>query len=65
MIFVPHVSDDDLEKLAMQTLPDAQIGPLENHLLFCDEYRDRLQAEIEFMAAMREAAVKIRCEGIS
>jgi hypothetical protein len=30
---VEHISDDDLERCAMRTLPDAEIGPMEGHLL--------------------------------
>ena len=65
MIFVAHISDNDLENFAMQTLPDSETGPLEEHLLVCGDCRDRLDAEIEFVTAMREAAVTIRLEGIS
>jgi hypothetical protein len=32
----------------------------EDHLLICSECRDRLQAEIVFVAAMREVVAKIR-----
>ena len=46
----------------MQTLSEPEAGPLERHLLVCGECRDRLDAEVEFVAAMREAAVKIRWE---
>jgi hypothetical protein len=65
VIFVAHISDNDLENFAMQTLPDSETGPLEEHLLVCGDCRDRLDAEIEFVTAMREAAVTIRLEGIS
>ena len=65
MIFVAHISDNDLERLAMQTLTDSETGPLEEHLLVCGHCRERLDAEIEFVTAMREAAVTIRLEGIS
>ena len=60
MEFVPHISDDTLERYAMQTLPDSESGPLEEHLLICPECRERLDAEIEFVTAMRGAAVKLR-----
>jgi len=63
--FVAHISDGDLERFAMQTLPGPEAGPLEQHLLICGECRDRLEAEIEFVTAIHGAAVKIRCEGIS
>jgi hypothetical protein len=44
----------------MQTLPNSESGPLVDHLLMCPECQERLDAEIDFVAAMREAAVKIR-----
>jgi hypothetical protein len=58
---VPHVSDDTLKRYGMQTLPDWEPGPLlEEHLLICPERRERLDAESEFVTAMRGAAVKSR-----
>lgn len=48
MEIVAHVSNDDLEELAMQNLPESETGPLEENLLTCLECRDRLDAEIEF-----------------
>jgi hypothetical protein len=32
-----HISEDDLERYAMKTLPDAQLDELEDHLLICPE----------------------------
>jgi hypothetical protein len=58
--FVPHVPDDTLERYAIQTLSDAESGPMEDHLLICGGCRNRLNAEIEFVTAMRGAAAKIR-----
>lgn len=60
MEIVPHVSDDTLERYAMQTLPDSESGPLEEPLLICPECRERLDAESEFVTAMRGAVVKSR-----
>jgi hypothetical protein len=57
---VQHVTDDSLERYAMQILPESELGPLEGHLLTCPNCLDRLQAEIEFVTAMRDAAVTIR-----
>jgi hypothetical protein len=58
VILVAHISDNDLERLAMQTLPEPEAGPLEQHLFVCGECRDRLDAEIEFVTAMSKAAAK-------
>lgn len=60
MILVQHVSDDTLERYAMQTLPEPEAGPLVEHLLVCESCRERLDAEIEFVTGMRGAATKIR-----
>ena len=39
---VEHASDDDLERCAIRTLPDAELGQLEEHLLICSARRERL-----------------------
>ena len=59
MEIVQHVSDDTLERYAMQTLPESESGPLEEHILICADCRERLQAEIDFVTAMRGAAATI------
>ena len=56
---VHHISEEALERYAMLTLPQRRIGPLEDHLLLCSECQDRLQAQIDFVTAMRGAATKI------
>ena len=65
MILVPHVSDNDLEKFAMQTLPGPDREPLELHLLICRECRERLDSEIEYVKAMCRAAATIRNQELS
>ena len=57
---VQHVTDDSLERYAMQVLSESDLGPLEEHLLTCPSCMDRLQSEIDFVTAMRDAAVTIR-----
>ena len=44
----------------MQALSQSDAIPMEEHLRICPDCRERLQAEIEFVAAMRGAAVTIR-----
>ena len=34
---VEHVSEEDLERYAMRTLPDSESDPLEEHLRICPE----------------------------
>ncbi len=65
VILVQHATDDTLERYAMHTLPNAETGPLEEHLGICPECRKRQDSVIDFVTAMREAAVNIRLEGIS
>jgi hypothetical protein len=62
---VQHVTDDTLERYAMQTLPESELGSPEEHILICFECRERLQAEIDFVAAMQGAAARIRELGTS
>ena len=60
MEIVPHISDDTLERYAMESLRGSESQPLEEHLLVCSECQERLDAELEFVAVMRGAAAKIR-----
>ena len=60
MVFVPHISDDTLERFAMESLRGSESEPLEEHLLICSECQERLDAELEFVAAMTSAAAEIR-----
>jgi len=60
VILVHHLSDDTLERYAMQTLPEPEAGPVVEHLYVCESCRERLDAEIQFVTAMRGAATKIR-----
>jgi predicted anti-sigma-YlaC factor YlaD len=57
---VQHVTDDLLELYTMQALPQSDMIPMEEHLRICPDCRERLQAKIEFVGAMRGAAVTIR-----
>jgi hypothetical protein len=57
---VQHATDDLLERYAMQALPESEVNRLENHLLACPECLERLQVELEFVTAMRDAATTIR-----
>ncbi len=54
-----HVSQDALEQYAMETLPESEIEPLEEHLLVCEPCQDRLTHIDQFIAALRAAARKI------
>jgi hypothetical protein len=43
----------------MQILPGSESGPLMDHVLMCSDCQERLDAVIEVVKAMREAAVTI------
>ena len=60
MEFVPHISDDTLERYAMESLRGSESEPLEEHLLICSECQERLDAELDFVTAMWGAAGKVR-----
>jgi anti-sigma factor RsiW len=52
---VDHSSDDLLERYAMGRLLESELAPVEEHLLICEDCRNRL-AEIDAdIAAIREA----------
>ena len=59
---VHHATDDLLEEYAMRALHESDMIQLEGHLPICPDCRE---PEIEFVTSMRDAAVKIRCEGNS
>ena len=60
MEIVLHITDDLLERCAMQALPESDVIPLKEHLMIYPDCRERLHAEIEFVTAMRGAAAQIR-----
>jgi hypothetical protein len=59
---IEHISEDDLERYAMRSLPAPESVRLEEHLLICHPCQDRLRETDEYVAAMKAAAGKIRQE---
>ena len=59
MEFTEHISQDALERYAMETSLDSEIEPVEMHLLVCEACQARLKHLDEFLAALRAAARKI------
>jgi hypothetical protein len=43
MEFNKYISQDALERYAMETLKESEIAPLEAHLLVCEACQDRLR----------------------
>ena len=56
--FNKHPIEDALEAYIMWTLPDAEIGPLEQHLISCWLCELRLAETDEFITATRAAAAR-------
>lgn len=50
---VRHLSESVLEEDAMPRLSNYRAEGVEDHVVLCRECQDRLQAEIEFVAAMK------------
>ena len=50
---MPHLSDDLLELYVMGRLDEPELAPLEEHLLICEECRNRLEGTETYIAAMR------------
>jgi anti-sigma factor RsiW len=51
----PHISDDDLELLALGRLPESATEPAEEHLLVCGGCQPRLADWDTYVRAMRAA----------
>jgi anti-sigma factor RsiW len=52
----PHISDDDLELLALDRQPESAARPAEDHLLICAECRERLAGWDEWVRAIQSAS---------
>ena len=58
-----HITEDDAESYVMETLPAAEPARIEEHLLICDECRQRLIEVEQYIAAMRAAAASLGGSG--
>ena len=59
---VAHISEDDLERYAMRTVPEAELAPLEEHLLICTDCRSQLESTERYVEAVRRAAASMTAE---
>ena len=50
-----HISGNDLELYAMERLPESDTAPVEEHLLVCEECRERLAGWDAYIRAVRKA----------
>ena len=55
-----HPDESELEKYSMGCLPEGEVGSLEEHLLLCEQCRQRLQETDSYTASMRGAAAEFR-----
>jgi hypothetical protein len=50
-----HLSEDTLELIALNRLPEPNLSTAEEHLLVCDQCREALTEVDRYAAAMRHA----------
>ncbi|HYW43881.1 MAG TPA: zf-HC2 domain-containing protein [Bryobacteraceae bacterium] len=57
-----HLEEEQVEKYSMGCLPDAELAPIEEHLLTCEACRARISSHDDFAVAMKTAASQLRRE---
>lgn len=56
-----HVQDEDLERYCLGTITEeAEIAPIEEHLMVCSECIDRAQAQDAYIRAVKGALKVMR-----
>jgi hypothetical protein len=55
-----HIADELLERYSMRAVSEEECAPLEEHLLICEECRERLVQWDGYIRAMRAAAAELR-----
>lgn len=55
-----HADDEVLEQYSMGSLPEPELGELEEHLLICSQCQDRLARTDAYVRGMQGAARRIR-----
>ena len=53
-----HPEEEELERYALGTLADAEAGAVEEHLLTCEDCRQRLAETDDYVQALRQAAAR-------
>jgi hypothetical protein len=56
----PHLDADTTEKYSLEQLSARKTAEVETHLLICESCRKAVAASDAYVAAMREAAAKVR-----
>ena len=55
-----HLNEEAAEKYSLGNLSARKVAEIEEHLLICEPCRQAVAASDDYVAAMREAAVKLR-----
>jgi hypothetical protein len=60
LLFTAHISEDVLEEYAFNRLSEAQMAPLEEHILICRACQEKLGEVDEYIRLMKLAALRPR-----
>ena len=55
-----HIMDEALDGYVLQTLRPRLVAKVEEHLLICEECRERLDGTADFVASISAAASKLK-----
>ena len=58
----PHMSDDQIERYSMGAVSEAELEPVEEHLLICEACQNRVTENDLYVAAMQGAGNELRHE---
>lgn len=58
-----HIPEDLIEEYALGRLQEPALALLEEHLLICEDCRERLQITDEFVLALRDTALMAQAAG--
>ena len=59
-----HMDEEEFERYSMGGMPEGAIAPFEEHLLICESCQQRLAQTDVYVAAMRNASVRLRAETV-
>jgi hypothetical protein len=59
--FLIHVSDDTLERYALQRIPEMDLAEVKEHLLSCLPCQIRLEEMDEYIKVMQAAIAEVSC----
>lgn len=56
----PHIDEETIEKYSRGDLSTTKVARVEEHFLICGPCRESLEGSDTYLAAMRQAAAKLR-----